>query len=512
LLYSDGMLTPAVSVLSAVEGLTVIYPRVEPYIVPAAIAVLLLLFPAQRRGTEKIGMLFGPILAFWFVIIGALGLAAIVRAPDILRALNPVYALGFLARNGVRSLTVMGSVFLAMTGAEVLYSDLGHFGRSPIRRSWFALVYPALILNYAGQGAHLLAHPGDIDNLFYRLAPTWSVIPLVILATIATIIASQAVISGAFSIARQSVQLGLWPRVEIRHTSNTKIGQVYVPLINWFILIGTVSLVLLFRTSGRLTHAYGITVSATMLITTFLMIYLALKSGRINRWVALALGAFFVVLDGSFFIANCTKLLSGGWIVILLALGIFFLMKTWVEGNALIRGIFSAFRLTPAEFADMIAASPPVRVDGTAFFLTASPTGLPKALLHNLKHNRVLHRTTVILSVQTVEEPFVSGDRRFESDELPGGLHHVILHFGFSEIPDVPKALEELQLAGFDHNELNTTYFLGRETLALGHRKGAMARWRRKLYLFLFKNAESPTDYFRLPAERVVEIGSKTEI
>jgi len=512
LLYSDGMLTPAVSVLSAIEGLTVLNPSFSAFILPVALAVLLLLFPFQNRGTEKIGLIFGPVLALWFAVIGLLGLCSIIRQPGILAALNPLCAAGFLFRNGALSLGVMGSVFLAMTGAEVLYSDLGHFGSAPIRRSWFILVYPCLLLNYIGQGAHLLVHPDQTENLFYRLAPSWAIIPLVILATVATIIASQAVISGAFSIARQSVQLGLWPRVEIRHTSNEKIGQVYVPFVNAFIMIGTVALVILFRTSGRLASAYGITVSATMLITTILMIYLGYRSGKISPWILWPLGAFFLALDSFFFAANVTKLLSGGLVVVALAFTIFFVMKTWVDGNNLFRKKLQGFRLDIADFAAMIVKAPPVRVKGTAIFLSANPKSVPKALLHNMKHNKVLHEVTILLSVQTVDEPFVAPEDRLTVVEYPGGLHQVLLHFGFSETPDVPKELEQLELQGFDHDPMKTTYFLGREAIAVGPKREGMARWRRVLFIFLFKNAESPTDYFRLPADRVVEIGAKTEL
>lgn len=512
LLYSDGMLTPAVSVLSAIEGLVVFNPNFSEFILPFSLVVLVLLFPFQNRGTEKIGMIFGPIMVFWFIVIGLLGFVSIVRYPAILCALNPANAVSFLFHNGLKSLGVMGSVFLAMTGAEVLYSDLGHFGSSPIRRSWFTLVYPALILSYVGQGAHLLAHPDQTENLFFRLAPSWAVIPLVILATVATIIASQAVISGAFSLARQSVQLGLWPRVGVKHTSDEKVGQVYVPFVNWFIMIGTISLVLMFKTSGNLSHAYGITVSATMLITTVLMVFLGIKSKKIPLWVLIPLGIFFFALDSFFFVANATKVLSGGWIVVLLACGIFFLMKTWVDGSDLFRKKLQIFRLDLGDFAEIINKSPPTRVKGTAIFFSANPNGLPKALLHNLKHNRVLHELTIILSVQTAEEPYVAEDSRISVQDHPGGIYHVVMRFGFSETPDVPKALDALKIRGFRNDPMQITYFLGREAVAIGPKSGELARWRKFFFIFLFKNAESPTDYFRLPADRVVEIGSKTEL
>jgi KUP system potassium uptake protein len=512
LLFADGMLTPSVSVLSAVEGLTVLSPGLERYIVPITLVILVALFPFQKRGTEKVGLIFGPIIAVWFLAIGLIGLYAIIIAPRILLALNPLCAIVFLARHGVSSLIAMGSVFLAMTGAEVLYSDLGHFGASPIRRAWFYLVYPGLLLNYFGQGAFLLSHPGQTDNLFYRLAPQWAVIPLVILATMATIIASQAVITGAFSIARQSVQLGLWPRVRISHTSAEKIGQVYVPIVNWFLMLGTVGLVLAFRSSSRLSHAYGITVSATMLITTVLMIYLARKAKGVSFWILAPVGALFLLIDSSFFIANTTKILSGGWIVILMAAAIFLMMRTWVDGRAAFHKKIQSFRLGPEDFVKMISLDTPTRVQGTAMFLTADPEGIPKALLHNLKHNRVLHERTVILSVQTLDEPYVERNRRLTVIDHGLGIYHVVLHFGFSESPDVPWALEDLELPGYDHNPLQTTYFLGREAIVIKNGSGGLSNLRKHVFRFMFNNAASPTDFFRLPAERVVELGAKTEL
>ena len=513
LLYSDGILTPAVSVLSAIEGLKVISPDFTRWILPITLLVLVALFPMQKHGTEKVGMIFGPILVVWFIVIGILGLISIVRQPGILMALNPLWAIGFLVHNSAISLGVMGSVFLAMTGAEVLYSDLGHFGISPIRKSWFFIVFPALLLNYVGQGAFLLVNPDQTDNLFYRIAPQWAVFPLVILATMATIIASQAVISGAFSLARQSVQLGMWPRIKILHTSEEKIGQVYVPFINWMLMTGTVTLVIIFRTSDNLTHAYGIAVSATMLITTILMIYLARKSTKFPLWALIPLAALFLTIEGFFFFSNAIKFISGGWIVVVIALCIIFMMKTWVDGNALFKRKLQIIPISPEDFAKTIAAAPPARVRGTAVFLTANPKALPKALLHNLKHNQVLHDLTIILSVQTVDEPHVEKDKRLTVTRLPAGICHAIMNFGFSETPDVPAALAELKMTGFDHNPMKITYFIGREAIALGARKrGEMSTWRKVLYLFLVKNAESPTDYFRLPAERVVELGSKTEM
>jgi len=516
LLYSDGMITPAVSVLSAIEGLEVITPRFLPYILPLSLIVLVGLFPMQARGTAKVGRIFGPIISIWFLVIGLQGLVSIVARPGILAALNPLYALRFLVRNGALSFGILGSVFLAMTGAEVMYADLGHFGRPSIRKSWFFLVYPALLLNYVGQGAFLLAHPDMVGNLFYRLSPAWALYPMVILATMATIIASQAVISGAFSIARQSVQLGLWPRIQIRHTSDETIGQVYVPFINWFLLLGTVGLVLGFKTSGSLANAYGIAVSATMFMTTCLMIFLARRMMKASLWVVVPLSLLFLAIDGAFFLANLAKMVSGGWIVAVFAACIFILMKTWTDGRRLFSKKLEVYRLSPELFASSIALDPPVRVPGTAIFLTVDPKGVPKALLHNLKHNRVLHETTIVLSVQTQDEPYVEESKRADLISHQGGIWHVLLHFGFSEMPDVPRAVANLHIPGFISDPMRVTYFLGREAIVVGRTrdrgKSGMMKWRKRLFTFLFNNAGSPTDFFRLPPDRVVEIGAKTEL
>jgi len=516
LLYSDGMITPAVSVLSAIEGLEVITPSFLPYILPLSLIVLVALFPLQSRGTAGVGRVFGPIISLWFLVIGLLGLLSIAARPGVLAALNPLYALRFFLRNGRLGFGILGSVFLAMTGAEVMYADLGHFGRSPIRSSWFCLVYPALLLNYVGQGAFLLEHPDLVDNLFYRLAPAWALYPLVILATMATIIASQAVISGAFSIARQSVQLGLWPRIQVKHTSEETIGQVYVPFINWFLMLGTVGLVLGFRTSGALANAYGIAVSATMFMTSCLMVFLSRRMMGASLWLVVPLSLLFLALDGAFLLSNVAKIVSGGWIVAVFAIGIFILMKTWTDGRRLFSKRLNVYRLSPELFASSIALDPPVRVPGVAIFLTVDPSGVPKALLHNLKHNRVLHETTIVLSVQTEDVPYVDVAHRADLIGHAGGIWHVILHFGFSETPDVPRAVALLKIPGFAADPMRITYFLGREAIGVGGARdrgsGGMMRWRKRLFTFLFNNAGSPTDFFRLPADRVVEIGAKTEL
>ncbi len=511
LLYSDGMITPAVSVLSAIEGLELISPNFLPYIVPLSVLVLVALFPAQAKGTTKVGRVFGPIIALWFLVMGVLGLKAIFISPGILAALDPLEAIRFVFRNPKLTFGLLGFIILAMTGAEVLYADLGHFGTKPIRRSWYFMVYPALLLSYLGQGAFLLANPDKESNLFFRLAPEWAMYPLVILATAATIIASQAVISGAFSLARQSVQLGFWPRITVRHTSDETIGQVYVPFVNWVLLAGTVGLVLAFKTSNNLANAYGIAVSATMLMTTCLMIFLARKAFKASLWLVIPLGLLFLIIDSSLFASNVMKIASGGWIVVAFAMLLFLVMKTWMDGRKLFAKKIQAFRLSPELFASSIALAPPHRVSGTAVYLTADPKGVPKAMLHNLKHNKVLHDLTIVLSVQTVDEPYVDDAARAVVTGPLGDMWYVALHFGYSETPDVPAALSRVVIPGFDNDRMKTTYFIGREALVVG-KKGGMGKWRKELFSFLFNNAVSPTHFFRLPPDRVVEIGSQTEL
>jgi KUP system potassium uptake protein len=508
LLYSDGIITPSISVLSAVEGLEILAPGLKSWVAPIAIVILFCLFPLQSKGTAGVARLFGPLLALWFAVIGLLGLSAVVARPAILQALSPVWALRLILREGPLSFGILGSVFLAMTGAEVLYADLGHFGPKPIRQAWFSLVYPALFLNYMGQGAYLLGHPGEVANLFYRLAPSWATIPLVVLATAATVIASQAVISGSFSLASQSVQLGYWPRIEVRHTSKDRIGQVYVPFINGFLMVGTIGLVLIFKESGRLANAYGIAVSATMLITTFLMIYVATHIWKVKPLAVLPLALVFLVIDTGFFVSNATKIVSGGWIVVALALAFFLLMKTWQDGRALFRRRMQVFRVEPRIFADSLALEPPLRVPGSAVFLTGDPNGVPKALLHNLKHNRVLHELTVIASIRNVEQPFVDEVARVRKAELSPGLWHLVIDYGFSETPDIPAALSRAKVPGLD--PMRSAYFVGRESLALKKKGGGMAFWRKRLFDFMFENALDATAFFHLPPNNVIEIGSQT--
>ena len=512
LLYSDGMITPSISVLSAVEGLKSVAPSLDPFVVPLALVILIILYSVQAHGTEKVGGLFGPVISVWFATIGILGVIAIVGKPAILAAINPLNAITFVLREGPIAFRVLGSVFLGVTGAEVLYADLGHFGRSPIRRAWFGLVYPALMLNYLGQGSILLGDTSTVGNLFFRLVPQWGLIPLIVIATAASIIASQAVISGAFSLARQSVQLGYWPRIQVRHTSDETVGQVYVPFIKWFLLFGTVALVLGFRASGNLANAYGIAVSADMVITSSLMIYVSLRIWKKGSWYLLPLLLLFLAIEGSFLFSNLGKIASGGWIVVALAVSIFFLMKTWVDGRKLFSQKMQKFRISPALFAESINLNPPLRVAGTAVFLSADPNGVPKALLHNIRHNRVLHSRTILLSVLTPDTPRVDEEERYAVEELEAGIWKVVLNFGFSETPDVQRCLRAIDIPGFSPDAMDTTYFVGRESIVRGKRSGAIAPLRTRVFQMMFMNAQNATDFFRLPADRIIELGARTEL
>lgn len=512
LLYSDSILTPAVTVLSAIEGLEVATPVFAPWIVPLALFILLSLFAFQSSGTGKLARFYGPILVVWFFTMAVLGVMAIIHSPTILESLNPWAALRFILQNPETTFVILGSVFLAMTGAEVLYADMGHFGKSAIRSAWFWFVYPALVLNYLGQGAYLLQSGGQTDNLFFQLAPPWFRYPLIILATMASIIASQAVITGAFSLARQSIQLGFWPRMQVRHTSDHTIGQVYVPFINWILMLGTVALVLGFQHSGNLTNAYGIAVSADMLITSLLMLYLGRRRWKAPWPVLILLGSLFLTIDVIFFSANVGKVLQGGWIVVLTALLIFVAMKTWRDGRQILRQVVDASMLSLENFISGLGPTPPHRVKRTAVFLAGNPRGVPTALLHNLKHNRVLHELTLIVSVQTLEQPRVPEEQRAEVKDWGQGIWTVILNFGFSELPDVPQALTALQVPGLSFNPHQTTYFLGRESLVVTHRRKGMSAWRKKLFWFMSHNALTATSFFRLPVNQVVEISAQTEL
>ncbi len=511
LLYGDGMITPAISVLSAVEGLNAATPLFEPYVIPIALSILVLLFSFQRHGTAGIGAVFGPVMLIWFTVIGVLGLTAVVQHPAVLAAFDPRYAWAVFSHNGLRAFLVLGTVFLVVTGGEALYADMGHFGKGPIQAGWFTFVFPALLLNYFGQGALLLENPGAVDNLFYRLAPAWALLPLVVLATGATVIASQAVISGAFSLTRQAVQLGYCPRLAIVHTSPQQIGQIYVPSVNWILMAGTVCLVLGFRHSGNLAAAYGIAVSATMVITTVLMFFVAHRRWRWNREVALAVCAALLVIDLAFWASNITKVVSGGWVPLLVASAVFTVMTTWKQGRRLLKSRLDASARPLRVFLEEISGRNPLRVPGTAVFLTGNPNGVPTTLVSNYRHNRILHERVILLNVATREIPRVPASERIEVQDLGGGFFRVTMHYGFSEQPDIPLALKGLHIGGEVLDPGKATYFLGRENLLVS-RDTAMPAWRKRLFVYLSRSARDATRFFGIPPRQVIELGVQVEL
>jgi KUP system potassium uptake protein len=511
LLYGDGMITPAISVLGAVEGLTVATHVFEPYVVPLSVTILLGLFLLQPKGTERVGRIFGPVMVVWFVVIAALGVRWILRDLHVIEAFDPRHAYDFFHDNGFHGFVVLGSVFLVVTGGEALYADMGHFGRRPIRIAWFGLVLPALLLNYLGQGALLLENPAAAASPFYLLAPGWALLPLVALATMAAIIASQALISGAFSLTRQAIQLGYCPRLDIEYTSPNQQGQIYMPQVNWALMIATIGLVLGFRSSSALAAAYGMAVTSTMVITTLLTYLVARRSWGVSRIVAGSLAAFFLVIEFAFFGANVLKIVHGGWFPLVIGALIYACLSTWKKGRALLAARLRE-RLYPFDrFLGDIAARPPHRVPGTAVFMTSNLTGTPPTLLHNLEHNHVLHERIVLLTVVTNNTPYVPAEARFEQEALGAGFVRVTLHYGFMEEPDVPAALTAAGIQGFDFDVGRTTFFVGLETLLSSARKG-MWQWRERLFAVMSRNAVRATSFFRIPPERVVELGMQIEL
>jgi KUP system potassium uptake protein len=510
LLYGDGMITPAISVLGAVEGLEVATPLLEPYIVPATVAILIGLFVIQKYGTHRVGGLFGPIMIVWFLTISALGVVWIVRAPAVLWAFDPRHAYGFFRDNGLTGYAVLGAVFLVVTGGEALYADMGHFGRRPIRLAWFALVLPALLLNYLGQGALLLLNP-SIDHPFFLLAPFWALLPLVVLATAAAIIASQALISGAFSITRQAIQLGLVPRLDVEHTSAREMGQIYVPQVNWGLMFATLVIVVGFGSSSALAAAYGIAVTLTMVITVLLLYVVMTERWRWPVAAAAPLMVLFLVIDLAFFGANALKVLQGGWVTLAVALLLFILMTTWKTGRGLLAERLTARAMPLEAFVDMINTVRPSRVPGTAVFMTAQPLGTPPALAHNVRYNKVLHNHVVVLTVSTAQQPHVPPADRVSVENIGHELFNVSVQYGFMEDPDVPAALMQAREQGLPLDLDDLTYFLGRETILVTHRKG-MATWREQLFVLMARNAVRPNAFFRLPPERVVELGVQVEM
>ena len=511
LLYSDGMITPAITVLGAVEGLETAAPALHAYVEPIAIVILVGVFAVQSHGTARIGSLFGPVTLVWFIVIAALGIRQIAQNPSVLQALSPHYAALFFMENGWHGFIVLGSVFLVVTGGEALYADIGHFGVKPIRLVWFVLVLPALVLNYLGQGALLLKDPAAASNLFYAMAPGWALYPLIAVATAAAVIASQALITGAFSLTMQAVQLGFSPRLTIRHTSETTRGQIYLPLVNWALMLCCIALVLGFKTSSNLAAAYGVSITSTMLITTILFYVVARWQWKWNAWAAGVLVAVFLAIDLSFFAANFTKVLHGGWFPLLVAGGVFTLLWTWRKGREELRTRMQEQALPLSQLLAEIRRKPPTRVEGTAFFMSGNPTGTPLALLHNLKHNKVIHECVVILNVRTEDIPHVAPDDRFSIDCLDQGFWRMSLRYGFMDSPDVPNALSRVSAEEFDFDPQRASFFLGRETI-LATRHTGLTRWRESLFGWMSQNARDATSFFHLPPNRVVELGAQVEI
>ena len=511
LLYGDGMITPAISVLSAVEGLEVATPVFRPYVVPITIVILIALFAVQSRGTARIGSIFGPVMLLWFLVLAALGLTHMIRHPGVLAAVNPMHGVQFFVRNGVAGFLVLGSVFLAVTGGEALYADMGHFGTRPIRAAWFVLVLPSLLLNYFGQGALVIADPKAAEHPFFQMAPSWALMPLVILTTLATVIASQAVISGAFSLTRQAVQLGYLPRVDIEHTSSTQIGQIYLPGLNRLLAVACVGLVVGFRSSSNLAAAYGVAVTTDMVFTTILLAVVARTLWKWSLAATVAMAAGFLVFDLGFWTAGLTKIPSGGWFPLVIAAFVFTIMTTWKRGRRILSERLAESALPIEKLPARLAASPPMRVKGTAVYLTRDPNLVPHALVLNLHHNKVLHERIVFLGMFTEAYAYVSAEDRVQVKSLSPDMFRVTARHGFAEDPEVPAVIEQCKQLGLDINLAETTFFVGRETLLATDRPG-MAIWRERLFARMSRNARRATRFFNIPPSRVVELGAEIEL
>jgi KUP system potassium uptake protein len=511
LLYGDGMITPAITVLSAMEGLKVATPLFQPYIVVLTVVVLIGMFWVQKHGTARIGAFFGPVMLLWFGVLAVMGVWQIGHDPRVLLAVLPTYAVRFFLENHLTGFFVLGSVFLVVTGGEALYADMGHFGIRPIRLAWFSFVFPALLLNYFGQGAFLLHTPAGADEPFFKMAPQWSIYPLVILATAASVIASQAVISGAFSLTRQAVQLGYLPRIKIRHTSAREIGQIYISSINWALMFAAIGLVLAFRESSNLAAAYGVAVTATMGITTMLFAAFARERkgwtyGRVSLFAAPLL-----IVDLAFFGANVVKIADGGWFPLVVGLFIFLLMSTWRLGRKILSDRLAKEGMTIEDFLKELAGERIPRVRGTAIFMSRHPQGVPTTLLHNIKHNKVVHKTVVLLTVEVEDRPHLDKKERYEWQELGHGVFRLNIHFGFMEDPDIPDALDHIGTQHVSFNQMTTSYFLGRETLIPTKQPG-MAIWREHLFAWMMRNSSSAVGYFSLPPNQVIELGAQVEL
>ncbi len=509
--YGDGMITPAISVLSAVEGVAIITEQLHPFIVPIAIIIIIALFSIQRSGTARVGAFFGPVMSVWFATLAVLGVIHTIDKPGVLAAVNPAHAIAFVVDNPVAAFLALGAVVLAVTGTEALYADMGHFGKAPIQRAWLLFVMPSLVLNYFGQGALLLADPAAIKNPFYLLAPTWALIPLVILATLAAVIASQAVISGAFSLTRAAIQMGYCPRLTIDHTSEREIGQIYVPFINWVLFIAVILLVVGFRHSDNLGGAYGIAVTLAMLIDSILILFVMRRMWGWPAWVAYTIAIPLIMIDLAFLTSNALKIPSGGWFPIVIGISVFTLLTTWKKGRALLMRRLSDGSLPLDVFIESIDLDPPTRVPGTAVFLTSAVNSVPNSLLHNLKHNKVLHERVVFLTIIVRDVPYVRADERYEIKPLGEAFFHITAFFGFSEDPDIPRLLDQCGRGGFVFAMMETSFFLSRETLIATGAPG-MAKWRERLFVSMSKNATKASDFFAIPTNRVVELGTQVEI
>ncbi|MDD5028966.1 MAG: potassium transporter Kup [Rhodoferax sp.] len=511
LFYGDGVITPAISVLSAVEGLEVVSPAFKKAVIPLTLLILFGLFFVQKRGTADIGKFFGPITLVWFAVIATIGVGQIVLVPEVLWALSPHYALGFMLENPGTTFIILGAVVLCVTGGEALYADMGHFGKKPIRLAWFYVVMPALTLNYFGQGALLLANPAAVKNPFFLMAPGWALLPLVCLATLATVIASQALITGAFSVTKQVIQLGYLPRFQVWHTSIKETGQIYMPFVNWGLFVAIVLAVMLFKSSSNLAAAYGIAVTLDMLITTLLTFFVIRYTWRYPLALCVTSTTLFFIIDLAFFSSNLMKLVDGGWFPLLIAGAVYTLMLTWYEGRHLLNQKLKADAIDLSSFLAAVFLSPPVRVAGTAVFLTAEPGTVPNALLHNLKHNKVLHAINLFVTVRNQEIPWIGMDKRLSIEALGHDCWQVVVNYGFKNDPDLPKALTHMKGRGCELDPMTTSYFLSRDTVAptLG---GGMAPWREKLFAQMHLNASAAADFLKLPSNAVVELGSKIEI
>jgi KUP system potassium uptake protein len=511
LFYGDGVITPAISVLSAVEGLEIAAPGMKTFVIPITVVVITGLFLFQRRGTASVGALFGPVMIVWFTVLAVLGIVNIIAQPSVLLALSPLYALGFAAHHQMHAFLALGAVVLAVTGAEALYADMGHFGRSPIRRAWFIFVLPALLLNYYGQGALIITSPATVSNPFYLMAPDWFLYPMVLIATLATIIASQAVISGAFSLTRQAMTLGYAPRMTVLHTSSHEIGQIYVPVVNWMLFVSVIALVLGFKSSSALASAYGIAVTGTMIIDTILAFIVVRALWGWSRWRAGLFLALFLAVDIAFFSANTVKILDGGWFPLILGLFVFTFVSTWRRGRELLRKRMRADGMPLDTLIASLAHHPPHRVPGTSIFMTTDLDAAPRAMLHNIYHNKVLHERVVLMTVAVQDIPHVPDAERVRVECLQRGFYRVLVSYGFKDSPNIPRAMELCGARGLEFRMMETTFFLGRETVVPKTMR-AMALWRQKLYIWMFRNAGTATEFFKIPTNRVVEMGTQVEL